>query len=231
VTVVLALVCSNGVVIAADTQITDSSRGMSYPAPKLHGLGEFAAWGGSGARSVLLDVERAFEESAGSILEAPDIGRALQQQILPILRHHYEHFVADVPGEDTGQSPSAYVLAAGCTDERPWIIEVNPNAMVSRYEDIGFHAIGSGAPMTQQAGVLLARFRMTERSVDHGTVAAVRVLDALSIVAPNVGGPLDVCSVTSGGAHHFDDKEIEGLREHVERWTELEHRALDDLFA
>ncbi len=30
-TVVVSVVCSDGVVIGADTQITDSDRGMSYP--------------------------------------------------------------------------------------------------------------------------------------------------------------------------------------------------------
>ncbi|HEX6235857.1 MAG TPA: hypothetical protein VFZ68_01615, partial [Acidimicrobiales bacterium] len=64
------------------------------------------------------------------------------------------------------------------------------------YEDIGFHAIGSGAPMAQQAGALLAHFRMTERPVAYGVVVAQRVLDALSYTSPSVGGPLPC------GAHH-----------------------------
>jgi 20S proteasome alpha/beta subunit len=54
VTVVLALKCADGVVLGADSQITDSDRGLSYPAQKLHPFGETAAWGGSGARAVLL---------------------------------------------------------------------------------------------------------------------------------------------------------------------------------
>ena len=71
--------------------------------------------------------------------------------------------------------PAAYVLAAGFTD-RPWIIEVRPDGMASHFEDVGFHAIGSGAAMARQAGTLLSHFRVTERSLDHGVAAAVRVL-------------------------------------------------------
>jgi 20S proteasome alpha/beta subunit len=48
-TVVLATVCEDGVVIGSDSQITDKGRGMTYPAEKLHPLGDTAAWGGSGA--------------------------------------------------------------------------------------------------------------------------------------------------------------------------------------
>jgi proteasome beta subunit len=230
VTVVLAIKCSDGLVVAADTQVTDSDRGMSYPAQKLHPLGDYGAWGGSGARSVLTDLEREFEDSAAAIEEADDVARILQEKVLPVLQHHYDNFIADVPGEDSGAGgPSAYVLAAGYTDDAPWIVELNPHAMVSRYEDIGFHAIGSGAPMAQQAGALLAHFRMTERPVDLGVVAAVRVLDALSTTSPSVGGEFDVCRITREGAEHLDDEEIAAARERVKRWGELEQEALDKL--
>jgi proteasome beta subunit len=230
VTVVLSVVCSDGLVIAADTQVTDTGRGVSYPARKLHPLGDRAAWGGSGARAVLRDLERVFNQSAAAILESEDIGRALQERVLPVLRHHYDNFIEDVPGEPTDGTPSAYVLAAGYTDDGPWIIEVNPNAMVSHHEDIGFHAIGAGAPLAQQASALLAHFQMTERSVDHGVVAVVRVLDALSQTSPSVGGGIDVCRIAADGARHLDDTEIDQVREHVARWAELEKRALDKIF-
>jgi hypothetical protein len=85
-TVVLAIRCDDGLVMGADTQITDSDRGMSYPARKLHLLGEHAAWGGSGARAVLGDLVDDFDDAAGTIVEAPDISRALQDRILPVLR-------------------------------------------------------------------------------------------------------------------------------------------------
>jgi proteasome beta subunit len=229
-TVVLSMRCNDGLVIASDSQITEGSSNVSFPAQKLHTLGDHAAWGGSGARAVLYDLERIFVESAGAICEADDIGRALQERVIPVLRYHYDNFIEDVPGAAKGSSISAYVHAVGYAHDEPFIIEINPNGMVSRYEDVGFHAVGSGSAMAQQAGALLAHFRMTERSVDHGVVAAVRVIDTLARTSPSVGGPVDVCRITPEGAHHLDEKEIAVAREHVERWTELEDRALDGLF-
>jgi len=149
---------------------------MSYPGQKLHAMGEHAAWGGSGARAVLGDLEKIFEESSAAICESEDIGRALQERTLPVLRHHYENFIPEIPGESMQGTPSAYVLAAGWREAGPWIVEVNPSGMVSRYEDIGFHAIGSGAPMAQRAGALLSHFDMVDRSVRHGVVGLVRTL-------------------------------------------------------
>lgn len=71
---------------------------------------------------------------------------------------------------------------------------------------------------------------MTERSVDYGVVAALRVLEALSYTSPSVGGPFTLVRITSDGAHALEDGEIEGARRHVERWRELEQDALDRLF-
>jgi proteasome beta subunit len=229
VTVVLSIMCADGVVIASDSQITDSDRGMSYPAQKLHDLGDHAAWGGSGARGVLTDVERALDDRAEEVLAAPQVSHALQEVALPILRHHYEHFIPEVPGEETQGTPSAYILAAGYSEDEPFIVEINPSGMVSRYEDIGFHAIGSGAPMAQQAGALLAHFRMVARPVDYGVLVAVRVIEALSVTSPNVGLEIDVARITRDGATHLDEERVRAVRADVERWIAAEQELLDGL--
>lgn len=229
-TVVLATVCRNGVVLGSDSQITDKGRGMTYPAEKLHPLGASAAWGGSGARSVLTDVKRRFNDNSAAILEAPDIGRAVQEQVLPILRHHYETFIPDVPGEEGGGTPSAYVMAAGWRDGEPWILEITPSGMIGHYADIGFHAIGSGAAMAQQAGSLLSHFHLTKRSVRFGCAAVLRVLQALDLTSASVGKPFSLCRIDVDGAHHLGADEIDEVGDVVRRWEEAEQAVIADLF-
>lgn len=229
-TVVLAIVCADGVVIGSDSQITDSTRGLSFPAQKLHPLGDHAAWGGSGARGVLDDLRTILADDAEAIIAAPDVGDAVQERVLPVLHKHYENYIPEVPGEDSGGGVSAYVLAAGVSNGRRWIVEVNPNGLLGRYDDIGFHAIGSGSAMAQQAGALLGHFQMTERSVDHGVVGMVRVLDALDATSPSIGGPIDVARIDAEGAHHLSEEEITDARDHVVRWKAMEHEVLDRLF-
>lgn len=229
-TVVLATVCRDGVVLGSDSQITDKGRGMTYPAEKIHPLGKVAAWGGSGARSVLTDVKRCFNENSAAILEAPDIGRALQGQVLPILRHHYDTFIADVPGDEGGGTPAAYVMAAGWRDGEPWILEITPSGMIGHYADIGFHAIGSGAPMAQQAGSLLSHFHLADRSVRFGCAAVLRVLEALDLTSASVGRPFSLCRIDAEGAHHLSEKEIKEVGDVVRRWEKAEHAVIADLF-
>ena len=232
-TVVLALRCADGLVLGADSQITDADRGLSYPARKLHPLGDRAAWGGSGARAVLSELEGMFDKNPGPVVEAADVGQALQERVLPVLRRHYANFIPEVPGQAKGgATPATYVLAAGYTpDDEPFIVDVDPHGLIGRYEVVGFHAVGSGAAMAQQAAALLAQYRMTDRDVDHGVLAVVRVLDALDRTSPSVGGPMNVCRITREGARDLDEKELEQTRERVRRWIELEQRALDDLFS
>lgn len=230
-TVVMCIVCEDGLVMGSDSQITEKDRGMSYPGQKLHPLGEHGAWGGSGARAVLLELEEIFDRSSAAILEGEDVAREIQERVLPVLRHHYDTFIVDVPGEELAGTPSTYVLAAGYSHDEPFVVEINPHGMIGRFEGVGFHAVGSGAALAQQAGALLSHFDMTERSVEHGVVCAVRVLDALCTTSPSVGGPIDVCRITPDGAHHLSDEEIEEARGHVERWEAAEKRALDRLFS
>lgn len=229
-TVVIALRCEDGLVLGSDTQVTESDRGMSYPARKLHTLGDLAAWGGSGARSVLHDLEVLFEQEAAEIVGSQDVAHALQERMVPVLKRHYELYIPEVPGGEAEGSPSAYLLAAGYAKGEPFIVKVDPTGLVGRYEEVGFHAIGSGAPMAQQAGALIGHYQMRERNVDYGVLAVVRVLEALRISQPMVGGPLNLVRITEDEARFLAEEEIEDAREQVERWEQADQRTLDELF-
>jgi proteasome beta subunit len=230
-TVVLALRCADGIVLGADSQITDGARGLSYPAQKLHPFGDTAAWGGSGSRAVLFDLEKLFNGCAPAVLGAENVGHAVQERVVPVLRRHYDQFVETVPGEtQSGATPATYVLTAGYAAGTPFIVDIDPHGLIGRYEEVGFHAVGSGSAMAQQAGALLAHFRMTERDVDYGVVAAVRVLDTLDATSPSIGGPIDVYRLTADGAEPLSEKDIDRVRTQVQRWTDLEGKALDKLF-
>ena len=117
-----------------------------------------------------------------------------------MLKHHYENFIPNVPGQESAGTPATYVLAAGYAGDVPFIVDLDPNGLIGHHEETGFQSVGSGAPMAQQAHALLAHFRMTERDIDYGMVAALRVLDALDASSPSVGGPMDLCRITSDGA-------------------------------
>lgn len=179
----------------------------------------------------MFDLEQLFDGCAAAVLGAVNIGHAVQERVVRVLRRHYDQFVEQVPGEQhSGATPATYVLTAGYAEGLPFIVDIDPHGLIGRYEEVGFHAVGSGAAMAQQAGALLARFRMTERSVDYGVVAAVRILDTLRVTSPSIGGPIDIYRITADAADALSDKDIAGVRKQAQRWSELESKALDELF-
>lgn len=72
---------------------------------------------------------------------------------------------------------------------------------------------------------------MTERDVDYGVVAVVRILDTLRVTSPSIGGPIDICRITADQAVALSEKDVDRVRQQVRRWSELESKALDELFA
>ena len=56
------------------------------------------------------------------------------------------------------------------------------------------------------------------------------MLQALAVTSPSVGGEYDIARITAEGAHYLDDDEVAAVGEQVERWIDLEQRALDELF-
>src|SRR5690606_20741966 len=102
--------------------------------------------------------------------------------------------------------------------------------MIGHYADIGFHAIGSGAAMAQQAGSLLSHFHIAKRSVRFGCAAVLRVLHALDLTSASVGKPFSICRIDAEGAHHLSDEEIEEVGEVVRQWEEAEQAVIAKLF-
>ena len=57
-----------------------------------------------------------------------------------------------------------------------------------------------------------------------------RILDTLRVTSPSIGGPVDICRITADKAAALSEKDIERVRKQAQRWSELESKALDDLF-
>ena len=46
---------------------------------------------------MLYDLEQKFDSEPDAIIEADDVGHALQARVVPVLKHHYANFISDVP--------------------------------------------------------------------------------------------------------------------------------------
>ena len=51
------------------------------------------------------------------------------------------------------------------------------------------------------------------------------------MTSPSIGGPIDLYRITAEQADALSDKEVARVRKQVQRWSDLESKALDELFA
>lgn len=227
-TIVIALRAVDGLVMASDSQSTESTGSVRGTTEKLFPLTTRALCGGSGDGQVLTEIRHELESVSDFLCNAPNIGQALVSRSKGILETHYANYTR-VPGIAT-TPPIASLLACGYkASGQPWIVEVDYTSHYTFYEGKGFHAIGSAAGFAQLGNALLSHYRVTERPLRWGLVVAHRVIDAaIRTSAQGVGPPIQMWSVTpSEGPTQVGPQEMASLTEAVGGWEEEERAALD----
>lgn len=225
-TLILALRCSNGLVMASDSQASEAYAGVRWSVQKCFPLGHQAVWGSSGQTQVAQDLKVAYEAMTLPLPDPPDLGQHLVDSTRPTFGRFWTNHL-NLPGTAT---PATSVLACGySTSGEPWIVEIEPNLMYNHYEaDRGFHAIGSGAGLAYMANAMLAPLDVMSRSVDHGVVVAYRAMaTAISVAGMYVSDPIRIWVVQPGLVSELDDDQKVEVRNAVGGWQEEEGHALD----
>ncbi|MGH7868883.1 MAG: hypothetical protein ACREP9_14930, partial [Candidatus Dormibacteraceae bacterium] len=96
-TIVIALSCSDGVVMASDSQATETSAGVRYNVQKIFQLTDHAVWGGSGDAQTIADIDRALQSSRDQVQQSSDLAQDLTDAIRPVLVRRYGN-VIQAPG-------------------------------------------------------------------------------------------------------------------------------------
>ena len=95
-----------------------------------------------------------FDEAAAAVLRVPqNIGRAIQELALPLLKHHYETFVETYRGKEL-RVHSGDIRARRRLQQRSSAVHRRRGPARSDRPLRGgrFHAIGRGSAIAQQAG-------------------------------------------------------------------------------
>jgi hypothetical protein len=216
--------------MAADSQATETAGNVRHPTDKLFQLTPRSVWGAAGGAQIARDLQRQLPEAATAIDASADPAQLITNEVRKVLLQHYTPYLPQVPGIPIA-SPATSVLACGLgPGDAPWIIEVDPHCAMSHYEDLGFHAIGSGAGFAQLASALMAHFDVRLRPVRHGLLLAYRVMDAaIDISSYGLGKPIQIWAVTPGGRRRLPKEELDEIEANVGGWRELERQTLDEL--
>ena len=229
-TIVIALSCSDGVVMASDSQASEMVAGVRWNVPKIFQLSDRAVWGGTGDAQTILEINQALQGIRPHIEGGADLIHLLPVAIHPVLTRRYSTFI-QVPGLQQ-LSPATGTLACGYDATRGgWIVEVDHHCNSSSYTDRGFHAVGSAAGFALLGNALLSHFRPTERPLSQGRLIAYRVIAAaIQTAMQGVGGDIQMWYVDAEGAHQVGEDEIAQLQNLVGGWQDEEGKLLDRIF-
>jgi proteasome beta subunit len=229
-TIVIALICSDGVVMASDSQAVEMAAGVRWNVKKIFQLSDRAIWGGTGDSQTIEEIERALQGIRAQIEGGVDLIQLLPVTINPVLRRRYAPFL-QVPGTQQA-SPGTGTLVCGYDSARGgWIIEVDPHCTSSDYTARGFHAVGSAAGFALLGSALLAHFRPAERPLSQGRLIAYRVIDAaIQTSMFGVGGDIQMWYVDAEGVHQVGEADMTEIKNLVGGWQDEEGKLLDQVF-
>src|ERR1700733_14475212 len=92
-TIVIALSCNDGVVMASDSQASEMNSGIRFNTQKVFPLTDRAVWGGAGESQTISYIDEALQARGPQIAASTDLVRDLPQIIRPVLAQRYANFL------------------------------------------------------------------------------------------------------------------------------------------
>lgn len=231
-TVILAVKCPGGAVIAADSQATvqePQNLVMRIPTTKIFLLGSHLAYAGTG--SVGLG-QRINENLDGKTAE---LGRARNRResagvIFKVVNPIQKAAVSEAVGLVGGQVATWAGLFCGCDSSGAWIYEIDANGE-SQFHDL-FVSKGSAYAVAHAAMVGVSHYDLATSSLESVKAIAYRAIESTCLSSGyGVELPVQLAVVTTSGIHLIlsgsdEHKEIETF---VNLWKSKEVETLGQL--
>ena len=228
-TLVLAIRCREGVVLASDGQATTDAAGQPtrLAVQKLFDLGGRIAWGAAGSVGLQQALAERLDDQAGAVLAADDPRQGLVDAVIPIQQRALRDFVPH-PG---AQPPDlacvfCWLDAAGA----PRIFSI-PRTGSDHQLHEGHAAVGTGDIFADFAMVSVAHLGTPDLTTEQAKMVALKAIaDAISVAAVYLGPPIQMSVVTAGGVCAVSRTEIEGgLSDSVDAWKVRQRETLGPL--
>ena len=229
-TLVLAIRCREGVVLASDGQATTDAAGQPtrLAVQKLFALGGRIAWGAAGSVGLQQALAERLDAVADRVLEAADPRAALVDAVIPIQQKALRDFVPH-PG---AQPPDlACVFCWLDTSGAPRIFSIPRTGSDHQLHD-GHAAVGTGDIFADFAMVSIAHLGTPDLTTEQAKMVALKAIaDAISVAAVYLGPPIQMSVVTRAGVHEVPRTELEGgpLSDSVDAWKARQRETLGPL--
>jgi len=229
-TLILALACSDGIVIAADSQATfrGTTQPLRLPEQKLWQIRDTAVvFGISGQVGMAQTIKQELERIASGVLRGPiRVSRPiLHKHVCDVLREAHERHVPIDP--QRGGSPIADTVIVGYAEGTPWILEISRNGLAEQHEHRGFLALGSGEAFAHFACAAMQHHAVRELGIGAAQVLAQRTIaTAIEVAGFGLGPPVQMWVIDANGARQMGEDELEAISDTADLGKEVEREFL-----
>lgn len=218
-TLVVALACKDGVVLASESQSTSiiGNVVVKQQVTKIKPFGQDKLWGASGTGDLIQKMEEYFSSSATTDFSFSD-----EETRKPILDAHT--LIAEDAaarhmrsiGQVNREIPTLSLLIVGHENAQPKIWRIAENSSDAFCEQQGYEAIG----LKIFAIPVLGQFNFAEYDTEVGSLIAYKTLtEAISISGFGIGGPIDIWTINEDGPHQLNQAELDSLDATYNWWV------------
>ena len=229
-TVVLAIRCREGVVLASDGQVTTDAAGQPTKAParKLFDVGSRLAWGAAGSAGLQQTLRAELAALNGQATGAEELRQRLASVVIPIQQQGLARYVPH-PGTE---APELAVIFCWCDSDGPHILEIPRTGSDHQFHE-RYSAIGSGDIFARFGMTSVAHLNTIDLSLEQAKMVAFKAIaDAIEVAAVFLGPPIQLYVVRDGGADRVPPEEVaNGLADSVDAWKERQRETLGPLVA
>ncbi len=230
-TLVLAIRCREGVVLASDSQATTDAAGQPtrQPVRKLFDVGARIAWGAAGSVGLQQALGERLEHERGRVMGEEDPRTALVDAVIPIQQRALRDFVPH-PGAQPPDLACVFCWVEPGGAAR--IFSVPRTGSDHQLHD-GHAAVGTGDIFADFAMVSIAHLGTPDLSLEQAKMVALKAIrDAIDVAAVYLGLPIQMTVVTAAGVLEVPKTEIEGgLSDSVDAWKVRQRETLGPLAA
>jgi 20S proteasome alpha/beta subunit len=224
-TVVVALVGKDAIVLASDSQ--ETSGPVKSTTEKLRIIGSKLAWGGAGDAALIQrvasghpQIEPRLDETEWGIVDA------ITAVTTPVQQNGAQTHLSSVPG---AQVPVFSGLFCWYDDETPRVWQVMPNIASSQFRSLRA-AIGSGQAFAEVALASVAHLDVHALDLQQLQMVAWKsISDVISSSSFGVGPPISLAVIQPGDARLLEQDEVDAVGDSVRAWMERQREVLGAL--
>ena len=226
-TLVLAIRCREGVVLASDSQATSDAAGQPtrHPVRKLFDVGGRIAWGAAGSVGLQQALGDTLARRERRLVEDSDPRGALVDATIPIQQQALRDYVPH-PGT---QPPDLSCIFCWWTADGPRIFSVPRTGSDHQLHET-HAAVGTGDIFADFAMASIAHFGTPALSLEQAKMVALKAIaDAIDVAAVYLGHPIQMAVVTEAGVRAIAPAELQALGDSVDAWKTRQRESLGPL--